>query len=73
MKPDNFADAKCCGSLLAKPGYWAFVPNPLPPSVLGPDWRIVNQLAIAERESWLHLAGLAQKSPQSHSCLFLLF
>ena len=61
MKPDDFTNAKW-GALLKQPqGYWAFVPNALPPE-LNVDWDLANQIASAQGEL-SRLAGLARNLP----------
>lgn len=43
--------------------YWAFVPNPLPPSIK-PSWKLVNLLSEADREIGI-VAGLARNIPDA--------
>ncbi|MRS05835.1 Fic family protein, partial [bacterium] len=43
--------------------YWAFVPNPLPPSI-NPSWKLVNLLSEADREIGI-VAGLARNIPDA--------
>jgi len=65
MDPDRFRDSSAGRPLLTPGGYWAFVPNPLPPAVA---WStdLVSQLAKAEPS----LAALAEKGsdfPSPHT------
>jgi len=57
MDPDRFRDSTAGRPILTPSGYWAFVPNPLPP-VVAWSTELVTQLAKAERS----LAALAEKS-----------
>ncbi len=57
MDPDRFRDSAAGKPILTSGGYWAFVPNPLPPE-LAWSTDLVGQLAKAERS----LAALAEKS-----------
>lgn len=43
--------------------YWAFVPNPLPPSI-APSWKLVNLLSEADRELGI-VAGLTRNIPDA--------
>lgn len=49
MQPEDFIKSTTGKPILARKGYWAFIPNPLPPEI---NWSIdlVSQLAEAERE-----------------------
>src|SRR3989304_2063874 len=56
MDPERFRDSTAGKPLRAAGGYWAFVPNPLPPD-LAWSHDMVSMLAEAERS----LAALAEK------------
>ena len=64
MQPSDFApDAP--GRLFHSPhGYWAFIPNPLPPA-LTVDWELVSRISNADR-ALSDLAGLAHILPNPH-------
>ena len=57
MDPDRFRASSAGTPILTPGGYWAFVPNPLPP-VVAWSTELVTQLAKAERS----LSALAEKS-----------
>jgi Fic family protein len=64
MKPEDFTDRKA-GRLIKGPqGYWAFVPDPLPPR-LSTDWDLANLLSRADRALG-ELSGLARNLPNPH-------
>jgi Fic family protein len=56
MDPERFRESSAGRPILTPGGYWAFVPNPLPPAVAW-STHLVTQLAKAERS----LAALAEK------------
>ena len=56
MDPERFRDSTAGKPIRAAGGYWAFVPNPLPPDLVWLD-RMVSKLAEAER----NLAALGEK------------
>jgi len=56
MDPERFRDSTAGKPIRAAGGYWAFVPNPLPPDLVWLD-RMVSKLAEAERS----LAALGEK------------
>jgi Fic family protein len=61
MKPEDFTKGKT-GRLIKGPqGYWAFVPDPLPPP-LSIDWGLANLLSRADR-ALSELGGLARNLP----------
>lgn len=45
-------------------GYWAFVPDPLPPPLI-PSWELVRQISEADR-ALSELAGVARTLPNPH-------
>ncbi len=64
MQPSDFKEDRF-GMLAQGPeGYWAFVPNPLPPR-LELSWRLVTRLSDAERTLG-ELAGRARNLPNPH-------
>lgn len=61
MRREEFTEA-AAGRLIRTPqGYWAFVPNPLPPA-LTPSWELAGQLSEADR-ALSELAGAARTLP----------
>ncbi len=64
MQPTDFTRDKS-GRLIKTPeGYWAFVPNPLPPD-LDLTWQLASQVSRADR-ALSELAGLARNLPNPH-------
>jgi Fic family protein len=64
MQPSDFTP-NAPGRLLRNPrGYWAFIPNPLPPT-LDVDWELVNSISSADR-ALSELAGIARTLPNPH-------
>ncbi|MCX6090544.1 MAG: Fic family protein [Candidatus Atribacteria bacterium] len=64
MKPEDFTDEKA-GRLIKGPqGYWAFVPDSLPPH-LSVDWDLASLLSQADR-ALSELGGLARNLPNPH-------
>lgn len=64
MDPNAFQDSPA-GQLIRSPlGYWAFLPNPLPPKL---EWTtdLVNALSLADRALG-ELAGLGRALPNPH-------
>ena len=64
MQPGEFTEGKA-GRLIKSPhDYWAFVPDPLPPS-LQITWELVSQISAAER-GLSELAGITRTLPNPH-------
>jgi Fic family protein len=64
MNPVDFTEKKA-GRLIKGPqGYWAFVPDPLPPP-LSINWDLANILSRADR-ALSELGGLARNLPNPH-------
>jgi Fic family protein len=64
MNPEDFTKEKA-GRLIKGPqGYWAFVPDPLPPP-LSINWDLANILSRADR-ALSELGGLARNLPNPH-------
>lgn len=67
MNPSDFIGQKS-GKLVKSPrGYWAFVPNPLPPE-LELTWELVGKTSEADR-SLSELAGISLTLPNPHLLL----
>lgn len=64
MNPADFTDKKNGRVIQTSLGYWAFLPNPLPPQ-LTLSWELVNQLSEADR-ALSELAGAARTLPNPH-------
>ena len=64
MQPSDFKEDRFGGLVRAAEGYWAFVPNPLPPCV-SLSWDLVSRLSDAEHALG-ELAGLARNLPNPH-------
>ncbi len=64
MNPNEFRDSPAGRLVKAKGGYWAFVPNPLPPTI---TWsgELVSVLSEADRAIG-ELAGLGRLVPNPH-------
>ena len=64
MNPEDFTKQKA-GCLIKGPqGYWAFVPDPLPPP-LSINWDLASHLSRADR-ALSELSGLAKNLPNPH-------
>jgi len=64
MQPADFTE-NASGKVVRSPqGYWAFVPNPLPPAI-EPDWELINTLSDADR-ALSGLNGVACNLPNRH-------
>jgi Fic family protein len=64
MHPENFSK-NSPGKLVKTPqGYWAFLPDALPP-LITPTWELVHQNSEAER-ALSELAGVARTLPNPH-------
>ncbi|MEN9573390.1 MAG: hypothetical protein RL514_1245 [Verrucomicrobiota bacterium] len=64
MQPVDFTDSKS-GRLVNHPrGYWAFVPNPLPPP-LELTWELAGEISAADR-ALSELAGVTRTLPNPH-------
>src|SRR6267154_1951546 len=64
MQPTEFTENKA-GRLIKSPhDYWAFVPDPLPPT-LQITWELVSQISAAER-GISELAGITRTPPNPH-------
>ena len=64
MQPSDFKKSKAGKVIKAPRGYWAFVPNPLPPA-LELNWDLVLENSHAERALG-ELAGVARTLPNPH-------
>ncbi len=64
MNPNEFTKDKPGRLMRAPQGYWAFVPDPLPPP-LSIDWDLANLLSEADR-ALSELGGLARNLPNPH-------
>ena len=64
MELTDFTDEKTGKLTKAMQGYWAFAPNPLPPS-LNLTWDLVGQISEADR-ALSELAGVARTLPNPH-------
>ena len=64
MNPKDFKNGKTGQLLKGTQGYWAFVPDPLPP-ILSIDWDLANLLSQADR-ALSGLGGLARNLPNPH-------
>jgi Fic family protein len=64
MQPSDFTKRKS-GQLIKHPrGYWAFVPNPLPPN-LKLSWELASEISAADR-GLSELAGITRTLPNPH-------
>jgi Fic family protein len=67
MDPDRFRDSPS-GRLMqvgqGETAYWAFVPTPLPPTLV-PDWELAHGLSEADR-ALSELAGVGRTMPNPH-------
>jgi Fic family protein len=64
VQPTDFTQNKPGKVINTRQGYWAFVPDPLPP-VLDIDWQLASQLSEADR-ALSELAGIARTLPNPH-------
>lgn len=64
MDQKDFKKGKAGQLIKGTQGYWAFLPDPLPPS-LSVDWDLVNLLSRADR-ALSELGGLARNLPNPH-------
>jgi cell filamentation protein, protein adenylyltransferase len=64
MQPSDFADNKSGRVIKTPQGYWAFVPNPLPPK-LEINWELAGNISEADR-ALSELAGVARTLPNPH-------
>ena len=64
MKPDDFHSNLAGECRQTVGGYWAFYPNPLPPS-LTLDWKLAGLLSDADR-AMAELSGAGQLLPNPH-------
>ncbi|MGH3427242.1 MAG: Fic family protein, partial [Mycobacteriales bacterium] len=64
MRPTDFSDASPGKIIRASSGYWAYVPNPLPPA-LDVDWTLAEPLARASLRLG-ELAGVTRTLPNPH-------
>jgi cell filamentation protein, protein adenylyltransferase len=67
MQPGDFAETRAGRLIKTLQGYWAFVPNPLPPP-LEVTWELASQISAADR-AVSELAGLARTLPNPHILL----
>ena len=65
MKPENFRNSTAGQVIRTSRGYWAFVPNPLPPEI---EWspKIVSLLSEADR-NLTKLAEIGNTFPKPHT------
>lgn len=64
MQLVDFTEDKTGQLIKTLQGYWAFVPDPLPPPLI-PSWELVRQISEADR-SLSELAGVARTLPNPH-------
>ncbi|MEK7786346.1 MAG: Fic/DOC family N-terminal domain-containing protein [Chloroflexota bacterium] len=64
MQPNEFSATTPGKVIKTLQGYWAFVPNPLPP-LLEIDWALAAQISEADR-ALSELAGVARTLPNPH-------
>jgi Fic family protein len=64
MQPDDFRPDAAGRVVRAPEGYWAFLPDPLPPA-LEPSWDLFSRLSEADR-ALSELAGRAANLPNPH-------
>jgi len=64
MDPNDFSSAAPGRVLRTPKGYWAFIPNPLPPTI---EWSTLLISALGEAERNLgRLASQADRPPSPH-------
>jgi len=66
MNPDNFKNSSAgrCVRSIGRPPYWAYIPNPLPPTI-ELDWDLANLLSDANIKLG-ELSGAGQLLPNPH-------
>jgi Fic family protein len=64
MQPSDFTQRKSGRLVKHQRGYWAFIPNPLPPT-LELTWELAAEISAADR-SLSELAGIARTLPNPH-------
>lgn len=64
MQPQDFQRHASGRLLRHERGYWAFVPNPLPPD-LSPSWELTSAISAADR-SLSELAGIGRTLPNPY-------
>ncbi|HZX61178.1 MAG TPA: Fic/DOC family N-terminal domain-containing protein, partial [Candidatus Methylomirabilis sp.] len=64
MNPEEFASSTSGNVIRTVQGYWAFVPNPLPPPIEY-DHEVVHLISEADRGLG-RLAGIGQLLPNPH-------
>src|SRR5438132_1555237 len=64
MQPTDFTERKSGRLMKHQRGYWAFVPNPLPPEIRL-TWELAGEISAADR-GLSELAGVARTLPSPH-------
>lgn len=64
MQPTDFTERKSGRLVKHQRGYWAFVPNPLPPKI-ELSWKLASEISEADR-GLSELAGVARTLPNPH-------
>src|SRR5436189_4360800 len=64
MQPTHFKERKSERLIKHQRGYWAFVPNPLPPEI-ELSWELASEISAADR-GLSELAGIARTLPNPH-------
>ncbi|HFQ92798.1 MAG TPA: Fic family protein, partial [Anaerolineae bacterium] len=65
MRPEDFKSEATPGRVIRHPnGYWAYIPNPLPPPIVW-SGELISTLSAADRALG-ELAGLGQALPNPH-------
>jgi len=64
MQPTDFTNRKSGRLIKHQRGYWAFVPNPLPPEI-ELSWKLAGEISTADR-GLSELAGVARTLPNPH-------
>jgi Fic family protein len=64
MQPADFTERKSGRLIKHQRGYWAFVPNPLPPEI-ELSWKLAGEISAADR-GLSELAGVARTLPNPH-------
>jgi Fic family protein len=65
MRSEDFPSNRAGQVIKARTGYWAFIPNPLPPAALAYDTVLIRLLGEAERAIG-ELAGVGRLLPDPH-------